>query len=61
MRPFTGKAIVLTLFYVGFWGLVGFITDGPAGLVLFTLTLGPVFAITGVLLMAYDLRPMRAT
>jgi hypothetical protein len=39
------------------WALIGFVIDGPAGLVLFALTLGPAFVIAGVLLMAHDLRP----
>lgn len=49
--------MLLALFYLGFWALIGLIVDGPTGMVLFASTLRPVFAIAGIFLMAHDLHP----
>lgn len=56
---FTDRAIVLALFYVGFWALIGLVVDGLPGITAFAFTLGPAFAIVGVILMAHDLHPRR--
>lgn len=37
--------------------MIGLILDGPTAMVLFVFTPGPVFAIAGIFLVAYDLHP----
>lgn len=56
-NAFANKAMLLALFYLGFWALIGLIVNGPTGMVLFASTLGPAFAIAGIFLMAHDLHP----
>jgi hypothetical protein len=59
--PFTGKVILLAVFYIAFWALIGLLVDGPTGMAPFASALGPVFAVAGTLLIAHDLHPWDKT